>query len=284
MTISEIYRHFLQELKIILPSGEADQVTRMVFEKITGLHRSEVVKNPDVSIDENEKQKLLHVLNLLLRKEPVQYVLGESHFYQMTFEVNKSVLIPRPETEELVEKAIEFCKKRKNTIVLDIGTGSGCIPIAIKKNTVDTTVTSIDVSKDALALAKINAAKHQSTINFMEIDFLNEDSWKQLPGFDLILSNPPYIPVSESNLMDDNVVLYEPHLALFVPDDDPLIFYRKIMQFGKTHLNPSGKIMVEIHEKWGKEVQLLFTQNGYKAELVKDIFEKDRIVEISLCH
>jgi release factor glutamine methyltransferase len=283
MTIGELYRQFLRELKNLLPSGEADQITRMVFEKVTGLQRSEVIKNPEAPIEATLKNTLLQMLNALLNNEPVQYVLGECHFYQLDFEVNKSVLIPRPETEELVERAIDFCKHNKIAKVLDIGTGSGCIPISIKKHSEEALVTAIDISSDALLLAKKNALKHDAAINFLCLDFLDENTWKLLPHFDLIVSNPPYIPASESNLMDDNVVKFEPHLALFVPDEDPLVFYKKIMQLGKSHLNPLGKILVEIHEKMGNEIQQLFSQNGYTAKLIKDIYEKDRMVEISLC-
>jgi release factor glutamine methyltransferase len=283
MTIGELYRQFLRELKKFHLSGEADQITKMVFEKVTGLQRSEVIKNPDNIIEETLKDQLLQMLKALLNNEPVQYVLGECLFYHLDFEVNKSVLIPRPETEELVKRAIDFCLHNKKAEVLDIGTGSGCIPISIKKHSDDTAVTAIDISINALELAKKNALKNGTAINFMQLDFLDENTWEFLPRFDLIISNPPYIPLSESNLMDDNVVKFEPHLALFVPDEDPLIFYKKIMRFGNSHLNPSGKIMVEIHEKMGNEIQQLFSQNGCTAKLFKDIFEKERIVEISLC-
>lgn len=283
MTIGELYRQFLRELKSFLPAGEADQITKMIFEKITGLQRADVVKYPETEIEEAIKDRLLNMLDALLHQEPVQYILGECHFFELDFEVNKSVLIPRPETEELVARAIEFCTEQKKAKVLDIGTGSGCIPISLKKHSKETFVTSIDISSDALVLAKTNALKNETEISFLNIDFLDENTWQQLPHFDLIISNPPYIPSSESNLMDDNVVKYEPHLALFVPDDNPLIFYEKIMHFGKKHLNPSGKIIVEIHEKRGVEVQQLFLQNGYTAKVIKDVFEKDRMVEISLC-
>ena len=282
MTIGELYRQFLGELKNFLPTGEADQITRMVFEKVTGQQRSEVIKNPDAEIEKTIEQRLLQMLKALLKKEPVQYVLGECYFYQLDFEVNKSVLIPRPETEELVERAIVFCKQNQKESILDIGTGSGCIPISIKKHLNNASVTAIDISSDALALAKKNAMKQEALIHFMHLDFLDENTWDVLPSFDLIVSNPPYIPASESNLMDDNVVKFEPHLALFVTDEDPLIFYKKIMKFGKSHLKPFGKILVEIHEKMGNEIQQLFSQNGYRTQLIKDIFGKDRIVEISL--
>jgi release factor glutamine methyltransferase len=282
MTIGELYRKYLQEMKAFLSSGEADQITNMVFEHVVGLSRSDLIKNPDAALAAFKKEELLHKLSLLVTKTPVQYVLGESNFYQLTFEVNQHVLIPRPETEELVERAIHFCRQNNKATVLDIGTGSGCIPISIKKNTTNCAITTMDISSDAIALAKKNALKHQAEIHFLQEDFLNENFWKHLPCFDLIVSNPPYIPSSEKASMDDNVVLYEPHIALFVPDIDPLIFYKKIMEFGKSHLNPTGKIIVEIHEKKGKEVCQLVKENGYEAILIKDFFGKDRMVEISL--
>jgi len=282
MTIGELYRRYLNDLNTTLPKGEAEQITKMVFEHVAGLKRSDLIKNPDAIIEAIQEAELKNMLSALVKGEPVQYVLGECEFFNLKFEVNKSVLIPRPETEELVERAIQFCNQKNKATVLDIGTGSGCIPISIQKNTTDCTITSIDVCGDALALAQKNTHKYSAEIDFLHEDFLNENKWEHLPSFDLIVSNPPYIPSSEMASMDDNVVLYEPHVALFVADNDPFIFYRKIMEFGKSHLNPSGKILVEIHEKKGKEVCSLFKENGYEAKLIKDMFGKDRIVDISL--
>ena len=284
MTIGALYRHFLHELQHFLPQGEADQITKMVFESEANITRSEIIKNPQTELNDQLKEKLLITLTALLNREPVQYILGEAWFYHLQFKVNSSVLIPRPETEELVEQVISFCNNKKGSTILDIGTGSGCIPIAIKKNIPGCSVTSIDVSTNALEVAKKNAAFHQADIAFIELDFLNTLLWNQLPSFDVIVSNPPYIPESEYAEMEEHVKKHEPSLALFVPDTDPLIFYNSIMEFGKTHLLPDGKIFMEIHEKKGEAIQQLFSANGYKVELIKDMFEKDRIVIASLCH
>jgi release factor glutamine methyltransferase len=221
-------------------------------------------------------------LNELLLHKPVQYVLGEAWFYHMKLKVNGHVLIPRPETEELVEQLIKDRKsKLTDPAILDIGTGSGCIPIAIKKNLPASIVTGIDISKDALILAKENATLHNAHISFKQVDFLDETAWSGLGLFDIIISNPPYIPVHEKEKLGKNVTDFEPHLALFVPGNSPLVFYEKIAAFGRDHLLPNGKIYLEIHEDFAKETAALFMKNYQTVMIKKDMYGKERMLLIT---
>jgi release factor glutamine methyltransferase len=213
----------------------------------------------------------------LLQHKPIQYVLGETWFYNMKLKINEHVLIPRPETEELVQLLLN--ESSYGTVkVLDIGTGSGCIAVAVKKNMPDAIVTAIDVSDDALLVAKENAANQNTEIQFLQVDFLDEKQWTTLPKFDIIISNPPYIPVNEKEQLDINVTAFEPHQALFVPDNSPLLFYKKIAEFASTHLNPSGKIFMETHEDFASQTASLFLQDYKQVTVKKDIFGKERMV------
>ncbi|HEY6505327.1 MAG TPA: peptide chain release factor N(5)-glutamine methyltransferase, partial [Chitinophagaceae bacterium] len=216
----------------------------------------------------------------LLAHEPVQYVLNEAWFCGLKFYVDKNVLIPRPETEELVEWVISNCKFPVDTLsILDIGSGSGCIPIFLKRKLRKAEVWSCDVSEAALRIAEKNAATLGADVNFLLLDFLDKEKRNKLPSFDIIISNPPYIPEKGKQQMQLNVLSYEPHTALFVPDNDALIFYKAIAEFGKDHLTPAGTIYTEIHEDQGKAVSTLFESYGYSAELKKDMQEKERMLK-----
>ena len=283
MTINEQYRSFLAELKHIYPVSEAANISSMVFENITGLTRSDVIKDPKRVLNETISGQLHDSLQRLKKHEPVQYVIGEAWFYKMKFKVSPTVLIPRPETEELVDEVITYLKGKPDASILDIGTGSGCIAISIKKNLVDMNVTAIDISEAALAIAKENAAIQQTDINFSEINFLDESTWPSLKSFDVIVSNPPYIPEAEKQLLDKNVTEFEPHLALFTKDDNPLIFYKQIAAFGRTHLKKDGKIFMEIHEDLAERTVALFDDDHYSSIIKKDFYEKQRMV-IASCH
>ena len=282
MTIKELYRNFLLQLQGIYNLSEATTMTDRVFEKIAGIHRADIIKNPLQPLNPSTIKPLNDALTQLLLHKPLQYVLGETWFYHLKFKVNEQVLIPRPETEELVETVIADLRlKPPGQAILDIGTGSGCIAIAIKKNLPATVVSAIDVSKKALIIAKENATRNNVQVSFFQINFLDEATWDELPSFDMIISNPPYIPENEKGSLARNVVDQEPHLALFVPDNDPLIFYKKIAAFSKSHLNSNGKIYLETHEDRTKEVLALF-KNDYPASgIKKDLFGKDRIVIIN---
>jgi release factor glutamine methyltransferase len=240
--------------------------------------KSDVIKNPDFNLSEIQFESLGTALADLLLHKPVQYVLGEAWFYKLKFKVDQSVLIPRPETEELVNEVFDFIKTTAQYKIIDIGTGSGCIPISIKKEFPESIITAIDVDEKAIAIASENASTHQTEIDFVQINFLDKINWNVFEKFDVIISNPPYIPIAEKELMDKNVTIYEPHLALFVPDEQPLLFYESIALFSKTHLSDEGKIFMEVHENLAREVDDLFSQHQFQTEIKKDIFEKERMV------
>ena len=215
MTIKEQYHFFLQQLQTIYNLNEATVITDWVFESLAGIKRFDVIKNPNQQISNQKTEELTIALEALLQHKPVQYVLGEAWFYNMKLKVNEHVLIPRPETEELVQLVLNEATDNQITTpaILDIGTGSGCIAIALKKNIPAANVTAIDVSKDALQVAKENAAIQNAEIQFLQVDFLDEEQWPALPKFDIIVSNPPYIPVNEKEKLDINVTAFEPHQA-----------------------------------------------------------------------
>ena len=281
MTILEAYVPFTQKLKTIYEDREVANISDWVFEKVTGLKRWERKENQYQQLEENQSSQIEIYLKELLQHKPVQYVLNEAWFYKMKFFVDENVLIPRPETEELVEWIISDFKNQngsKPTNILDIGSGSGCISIALKNELNEINVTAIDVSKKALAVAKKNAQTLKAHIHFLQINFLNENEWRSLPIYDSIISNPPYIPIIEKEMLSKNVTEFEPEVALFVENNDPVIFYKKMADFGKDHLKKEGKIYVETHEEYAKEVKAVFENAGYLAEIKKDIYGKERMV------
>ncbi len=221
----------------------------------------------------------------LLDHEPIQYVTGIAPFYGYMFDVDAGVLIPRPETEELVHLISSSIKSRKiaSPKILEIGSGSGCIPITLNLLHPDAQITSIDVSDDALKIARRNNIKLKTQVDFRNIDFLDEDVWDSLVAqYDIIVSNPPYIPNQEKKLMSTNVLDFEPHLALFVEDFDPLIFYKKIYNYSLQNLTKEGQVYLECNEYNALDVQELFAR-GFQAEVIKDIQGKDRMVQAILC-
>jgi release factor glutamine methyltransferase len=280
MTVKEVYRSFLLEVQAIYPLSEATTITDWVFESIMNIKKADLIKNPQQLISRSSHIKIDDCLQQLLQHKPVQYILGETWFYNLKLKVNEHVLIPRPETEELVEWVLTTDDRRLTTgTVLDIGTGSGCISIALKKHLHAAVIIAIDISSDALTVAKENAANQNMHIQFLRFDFLNELKWKELPMFDAIVSNPPYIPTNEKEKLGKNVTEYEPGAALFVPDDDPLLFYKKIAAFGKEHLNYDGKIFVEVHEDFAEKTVAVFKALKYTyVDLKKDMYGKDRMI------
>jgi release factor glutamine methyltransferase len=280
MTINNIYRHYLQQLQQLYSLEEASVITGWIFENKAGLKKTDILKTPAQMVDDDKMKRLTDSLEELMLNKPVQYVLGETWFYKLKLKVNEHVLIPRPETEELVKWIIVDSKKSthaKELSILDIGTGTGCIAIALKKEIKQTSITAIDVSKDALAMANDNATINEAIIEFRYLDFLDENSWQQLPSFDIIVSNPPYIPQNEKSTLADNVVKFEPQQALFVPDDSPLLFYEKIALFAKSHLNVQGKIYMELHEQYSKQTAELFSEYT-NVEIRNDMFGKERML------
>lgn len=279
MNLSEFYNHFTNSLATIYESREAENISDWVFENITGLKKWERRTNRTTELDLVVQNELDQVLSELMTHKPVQYILNEAWFYKRKFYVNENVLIPRPETEELVEWVITDSKQNKEpgTInILDIGTGSGCIAISLKKELPVAGVMAIDVSEKALEVAKKNALLLDAYLEFLHCDFLQ--AFPLNSTFEVIVSNPPYIPENEKEMLDKNVTKYEPSTALFVEENDPLIFYKAIADFAKTHLKEQGKIYVEVHENFAGAVQVLFENKNYSAEIKTDIYGKERMV------
>ncbi len=282
MSIQEAQDLSFLTLSNIYPAREAHAITDLLLEHITLTKRIDRLIIKHTALSGDQEKKLLHFLEQLVLHTPIQYVLGEAWFCGMSFLVNDQVLIPRPETEELVEWVVEKIKtsKQKNQTCLDIGTGSGCIPISLQKKLPEIAFTAIDISLGALAIAAQNASKLQTEIKFLQLDFLDENAWENLPVYDLITSNPPYIKKSEKAFMNNNVLQFEPHIALFVEEDDALIFYRKIAHFANKHLSENGLIFMEINEALGEEVKHLFEHYNYEVQIKQDMQGKDRMVSV----
>lgn len=259
-------------------AAEAASITRIVLEDVFALQGSQSTRR----IEAEEEQLYRHIRFRLLRGEPVQYILGEADFYGLKFRVDPRVLIPRQETEELVHWVLESWRqvgKPTGIQVLDIGTGSGCIPISLKKQAPELEISAMDISADILELAAENADLNQVAINWIQTDILKKDAWPALGNFDYIVSNPPYIPPSQQHLMPDHVLAYEPHLALFAPEDDPLQFYREIGLFAFYQLTPNGMLFFETNEFNADRVGQLLQDIGFQeVTLRQDLAGKDRMV------
>jgi len=278
MTIQEAYQRLLLQLYELYDDRETANIADMVMEHVTGQRKIDRIMHKQLPVSEQQQLQLDEYTTRLLQHKPVQQVLQRAWFGDHAFYVNEHVLIPRPETEELVAWAAGTLKHTNNIHLLDIGAGSGCIPITLKLQLPNASITSIDVSDEALMVAKKNAAALSADVDFMLLDFLDESNWNTLPVFDAVISNPPYIRQSEERDMMPHVLQYEPHIALFVPDEDALLFYRKIAAFGLQHLQANGKIFVEINEALGRQTCELFTSSGYTAHLKKDMQGKDRMI------
>jgi release factor glutamine methyltransferase len=279
MNSKEVYRSFLVELQTVYDLSEATVITDWVFENIASIKKADLIKNPLQQIPAPIFKKLVEKKEELLQNKPVQYVMGTAIFYNMQLQVNNKVLIPRPETEEMTNHIINTYRfEQKQLSILDIGTGSGCISIAIKKNLPSSKVIALDASEEALDIARANAISNKTNIQCTHFDFLDESRWPELFLFDVIVSNPPYIPLNEKEKMAKNVVDYEPHNALFVPDNNPMLFYEKIAKFGRSHLNYNGKVYVETHEDYAKEVAALFAASYQQVITKKDLFGKERMI------
>lgn len=281
MTSSEAGRHITSTLTLLYTASEAAAISDLVMEHLTGSKRTS--RSATNTVLTGEQQMVLQqYLERLVQHEPVQYVLNEAWFCGMKFYVDNRVLIPRPETEELVEWIISGCRFPIDQLsILDIGAGSGCIGIALKKRLGKAQVWGVDASREALEVAGKNAKALGTHVDFLEMDFLNPAERSRLPAFDIVVSNPPYIPEKEKSFMDPNVVRFEPSGALFVPDNNALVFYEALAEFGKEHLNRHGLIYAEISESLGNEVMALFSRYGYKTEMKKDMQGKDRMIRVS---
>jgi release factor glutamine methyltransferase len=292
-TIKDVFAAFRQSLITLYDLKELEAITLLTITEIANLSKAKIKAFPEHELSSQQSEKLENVLNQLKTGKPIQYILGKTEFYGLTFNVNPSVLIPRPETEELVEWALSSMqltvgsKQLVTGHILDIGTGSGCIAISLKKNLPDYKVSAIDISKDALGTAKENAKLNEVNIDFIKTDILNlksdPDSYRdEHSKFEIIISNPPYVTLRDKTQMHTNVTDFEPHTALFVPEDDPLIFYKAIADFSASHLVQNGLLFFEINESYGKEIIQILTEKGFKnIELRKDMSGRDRMIKAS---
>ncbi len=279
MTIQEAHTQLNSSLGTIYEAREASNIAAIIFEdafKVTNFKRQDELDNFQI-------ERLEMITERLLKKEPWQYVLGEADFYDLKLKVNRNVLIPRPETEELVELALAEMKIAGSKSVLDIGTGSGCIPIALKYKRKDLEVAAIDISGAALLLAGMNARKYRLEIDFFQTDILDLDQRITLPKYDCIISNPPYILTGkEQNIsIADNVHNYEPHIALYVEEGkSPLLFYENIIEFAKTNLNSGGLILFEFNEFYSEQLSKLMQDSGLsQVEIFKDMNGRYRMAK-----
>ena len=278
MTLAEIQIEYWQQLSKIYDEREARALTKIIFEKTLDLQAHKIALERFRILTTHQQNLLNDILNRLCTHEPVQYVLQEADFFGFKFIVNPHVLIPRPETEELVEWILsEFRISYFVFRILDIGTGSGCIPISLAKKFPSAKIEAIDVSEDALIVAEENNRINQTAVKFYRQDILNESLSEN--AYDIIVSNPPYISVIEKSLMENNVLMFEPHLALFTEGDDDLVFYKRIAVEAMNALKPTGKLFFEINAAKGEEVVAIMTQAGFQnIELRKDLSGKNRMV------
>ena len=277
MTLVKYRNDFFTILKSIIEQNEIEEVFFWIIDHYCGISRMDYIVNPDLKLSNDQKENLMNAVSLLKTNMPIQYVLGESEFMSLKFNLNSNVLIPRPETEELVSWVIKNDNHYKT--ILDIGTGSGCIAIALAKFIKNSRVTAWDIDEKILSVAEKNASKNKVKVLFELKDITTIKSNNK---FDLIISNPPYICDSEKLGMKNNVLLFEPHLALFVNDNDPLFFYLKIIDFAKSNLNDNGKIFLEINENQSIGVVKLLNNAGfYDIELKKDFRLKNRMIKAS---
>jgi release factor glutamine methyltransferase len=314
MTIHDAQQKLLFRLYDMYDNGEAAAITNMVMEKISGWKRIDRVINKTVPLSMPQEELFKKYFEELSTYKPVQYVLHEAWFCNLKFYVDENVLIPRHETEELVEWVVQEVRSEKLEVgsqksevgskkeearnkeqdlqfeiqnskfkILDVGTGSGCIPIALKNKLPDANIFSCDVSDKALVVAKRNALSNNVDINFFLLDFLDKEKRKKLPACNIIVSNPPYIPLNDKSSMPANVINFEPHVALFVNENDPLIFYNGIADFALEKLSSSGSIYAEIHEDLSSNVKELFLKKGFQnVTIKKDIHEKKRMLKATM--
>ena len=290
MTIKQYREHFNESLKHLYPTSEIDSFFFLILEEYMDLKRIDVVLKSDFYLDKKSLNLMQIATKQLEQEIPIQYIIGKTEFFGLPFNVNKEVLIPRPETEELVEQVlneisiIKTCKtstdlasKEKQFKILDIGTGSGCIAISLKKQLPSSEISAMDVSDKALRVANKNALLNQLDINFIHQDILKTNYLDKL--YNVIVSNPPYVRELEKKEIKNNVLNNEPHLALFVDNKNPLLFYNKIAELAKKFLTKNCQLHFEINQYLGKETIKLLAEKGFKnIQLKKDIFGNDRIV------
>jgi release factor glutamine methyltransferase len=282
MTFETAQQSLATALDGLYENREAATIAGMVMEFITGKSKMDrwLQKNELLSIE--DLKRLEKYSKELLTGKPVQYVLGEAWFAGMCLAVNEHTLIPRPETEELVNLCANWATTNKihhaPLQILEVGTGSGCIAIALLKKLPNAQITAVDISNEAIKVASANAIANNTAITFITLDFLDETTWLGLGSYDIIISNPPYIADNEKESMAVHVLDFEPHTALFVTNNNPLIFYTALANFGKTYLHHGGALFVEINQALGLQTQDVFEQNNYNTLLKKDLFDNDRMI------
>ena len=274
MTLQDFKLKMTLELSSVYEMDELNSIFNLLAEDYLKIPRSKILLADEIDLNEPNQILFLSALERLKTHEPIQYVLGKTTFMDLEFKVNSSVLIPRPETEELVRLMLKEDLDGKE--ILDIGTGSGCIAISLAKNLPNAKITAIDISNAALEVAKENAKLNNLNIEFIHTDIFTYQSNKK---YDIIVSNPPYVLESEKSLMKQNVLDFEPELALFVDDSDPLKYYEFIMNFSKNYLNPNGQIYLEINQKFYKKIEIICEKYGYRSIIfMKDNYNKNRIL------
>lgn len=279
MKLKQLKSNFTKTLSDLYPWEETQSFFNWLAESYLGFSRFEVSINGEEEISTEIEAKFSEALERLQNHEPIQYILGETEFYGLPFKVTPHTLIPRPETEELVEWIVSEYKNQKSKIkILDVGTGTGCIAISLAKNLENTKILAIDICSSSLEVARENAALNHVKVNFFQADILKTKSLPQ--QYDVLVSNPPYVREIEKQRMQANVLRHEPGEALFVSNEDPLLFYRAIAQLAKTHLTPTGTLYFEINEYLSKEMQRMLEAEGFTdIELKKDIFGKFRMLK-----
>lgn len=285
-TVKQISADFSEQLSAIYDANEVNSLCLMVLEDIVNISLAKIKAFPETEVSTSDSETVTNILKRLATGEPIQYILGSTEFYGLTFKVNPSVLIPRPETEELVDWMISSVRSSEFAVgkFLDIGTGSGCIPISLKKNLPGAEISAIDISPEALQTAKENAELNEVDVDFIQDDILKAyDHLLLTTRYSLIVSNPPYVTLEDKKLMHTNVTDFEPHTALFVPENDPLVFYKAIAEFASTNLKKGGLLFFEINESYGKEiVELLNNKQFINIELRKDMSGKDRMIRATV--
>ncbi|HZY77951.1 MAG TPA: peptide chain release factor N(5)-glutamine methyltransferase [Cyclobacteriaceae bacterium] len=268
----DLLRQLVSKIRISESKGEIESIVYLLMHSLFGLRKEHIIAGKEVTYNEIELDEITNRINA---NEPIQYILQEAEFYGRLFYVDKNVLIPRPETELLIREVLKVERGAKR--ILDIGVGSGCIAVTLACELPDAVIVATDVSNKAIDVAYKNSLTFNTYIDFFVNDVLNEDL--PVSEAEIIVSNPPYVAQAESSMMSPNVLEHEPHIALFVPDNDPLIFYRAIARQAKKL---KAMTFVEINERFGTEVKEIFEENGFKAEIIKDIDRKDRIVKATL--
>ena len=278
MTLLSFKQKLYATLESHYPTSEIDSFFKIILEDVLNLSKIDFALEPNKIVSDDKNIKIDEIISRLTEHQPIQHLIGFTEFMDLKIMVNEHVLIPRPETEELIRWILNDYSMAPNLDVLDIGTGSGCIPIALSKNLNDANINTIDISTKAIETAKKNAEINKVNINFIHQDILTTN---QLPQqYDVIVSNPPYVRNLEKAEMQKNVLEFEPHLALFVEDNDPLIFYKKIAELAISALKPKGALYYEINQYLGKETIELLKQIGFKnIELKKDMFGNDRMIK-----